>query len=163
MSTGLCPECRTGVSKPSKLGCLSKILMQNLGQYNLEIYSVTCFLGHSVLASFSWYLRILHSSKEDIELFTPNIKSQFYPAVFLGVFGQCLELSDLISSAIRFAQGCLRWEWTRDSGTHRVRGPQSTQTKLPWVRSRSTEVGTQCVDPGNGRHHRASVSSLVWI
>lgn len=163
MSTGLCPECRTGVSKPSKLGCLSNILTQSLGQYNLEICSVTRLLGHSVLASFYWHLGILHSSKEVIELFMTNIKSQFCHAVFLGVFGQCLDFSDMISSAIRFAQGCLHWEWTRDSGTHRVRGPQSTQTKLPWVRSTSTEVGTQCVYTGNGRYHLAFVSSLVWI
>lgn len=152
MSIGFCPECRTGVSKPSKRGCLSNILTQNLRCYNLEIYSVTCFLGHSVLASFHWHLGIPQSSKGVIELFMTNIKSQFCHTVFLEVFGQCLDLSGLIGSAIRFAQGCLHWEWTRSSRTHRVRG---AQTKLPWVRSRSTGVGTQHVYTEKGRYHLA--------
>lgn len=42
-----------------------------------------------------------------MELFMANIRSQSCRAVFLGVLSQYLEFSDLISPAVRFAQGCL--------------------------------------------------------
>lgn len=58
----------------------------------------------------------------------------------------------------------------RDSRAQRVREPQIKQTKLPWVRSRSTEVGIQRVSTGNGPsfsttagYHLAFVSSHLDI